>query len=463
MIGYFNFRQFEDDYLITNDLGRYAFVTEDELAQLVMGRIDSGSDIGKRLCDAGFLLDCSEEEYLTRHVSSLRGMKRPLFAPTSLHIVVVSTACNLDCVYCQAHSLDSTCSKLMSTETMRATLDRVFESPASGISLEFQGGEPLANFDVIKQAIEYAESRKDGRSVRYSIVSNLSLATDEMLEFFTEHHVGLSTSLDGPQALHDSNRPFKTGGGSFEAVAEGVARARQLGVDVSAIQTTTKASLKHGKEIVETYCDLGFRSMFVRPLTPLGVAKERWAEIGYTPQEFGEFYKDVLTAVLAKNQEGYSMDEGHARILLQKLLFGNAPNYMELRSPCGAGVGQLAYYVNGDVFTCDEGRMLHEMGDDSFKLGTVFKNTYSELISHAGCRAACAASVLETIPSCCDCAYQPYCGVCPVVNMALESDIIAREPNGYRCGVYSQIFDAIFGIIRGADKDILRLMRGWFE
>ena len=68
------------------------------------------------------------------------------------------------------------------------------------------------------------------------------------------------------------------------------------------------------------------------------------------------------------NHKGVDICERHAVIFLRKILQGYAENYMELRSPCGATVGQMAYFYDGNVFTCDEGRMLYEMGNDAFKL-----------------------------------------------------------------------------------------------
>lgn len=117
---------------------------------------------------------------------------------------------------------------------------------------------------------------------------------------------------------------------------------------------------------------------------------------------------------------GRKFAEAHASIFLAKLLGDVAPNYMELRSPCGAGVGQMAFTASGDVYTCDEGRMMAEMGDESFQLGNIYENGYDSWIESPACRATCSASLLETLPTCCDCVYQPYCGVCPVVNYAME-------------------------------------------
>lgn len=92
-------------------------------------------------------------------------------------------------------------------------------------------------------------------------------------------------------------------------------------------------------------------------------------QIGYDAEQFKDFYQQCMLKILAYNKNGYFLVEGHARIFLKKILLQCAENYMELRSPCGAGLGQMAYYPNGDIYTCDEARMLAEMGNHAFKMG----------------------------------------------------------------------------------------------
>ena len=237
-------------------------------------------------------------------------------------------------------------------------------------------------------------------------------------------------------------------------------RLRKNNVHVGAIQTTSNYSFEYSKEIVDTYKSMGFDSIFIRPLTPLGKATKGWNTIGYDPEQFVDFYKDIFKRILQINREGYYMKEIHASLLLSKI-FGEAVNYMDLRSPCGAGIGQLAYYSDGQVFTCDEGRMLYEMGDDTFCLGNVYDNSYNDLVSNGICRTVCAASVVESIPTCTDCVYQPYCGTCPVVNYALEKDVIEKSPRGYRCRIYSGILDCIFGVLLGEDLDDINILKNW--
>lgn len=122
----------------------------------------------------------------------------------------------------------------------------------------------------------------------------------------------------------------------------------------------------------------------------------------------------------------------------------------------------MAYYANGDVFTCDEGRMLYEMGDDSFRLGNVYQHDYTALVHSTACRAVCLASITESIPSCCDCVYQPYCGVCPVVNLALYRDILPKTSNHYRCGIYQGILDTLFKLLQTCDDKTLKIIESWY-
>ena len=457
---YFNFKHFGDYYLITNDLGRYLFVNEAELKAIISKQIDSESPLGQRLLERGFIYNDHPLEYISRHEWAVRESKGYLFNGTSLHIFVVTTACNLNCIYCQANSGYGKAPIFMSEETARKAVDIALQSPEQNLSFEFQGGEPLLNFPIIKTIIEYTEEQNTTHSIQFSVVSNLTLISDEMLNFFKTHKVSISTSLDGPDYVHNCNRPFATGEESYSEVLAGINKVRENGLHVGAIQTTTRKSLEAAKQIVETYSNLGFESIFIRPLTPLGRAGKNWSEVGYTSDEFLAFYQAALKEALILNRKGVYFREEHAAILLRRI-FGQNINYMELRSPCGAGTGQLAYYADGNIFTCDEARMLYEMGDDAFKLGNVSSSDYRSLIRSGVCKAACASGILETLPSCTDCVYQPYCGTCPVIQYALTGDVIEKEPSGYRCRIYKGMLDLIFSVLKDGTPEEIGILESW--
>lgn len=459
-LNYFNFKEFKGRYLLTNDLGCHIFVSAPEFKQIVAGRVDSETDLGRRLLDRGMAYIESDLEYSSRMKYDMRRVKGYASVATSLHIFVVTTACNAACVYCQADGAMGRKPSFMTKEVAERAVDIALQSPAQHLTFEIQGGEPLMNFEAVKHIVAYAEANRGSHTISYSIVTNLTLLTGDTLDFLAEHNFGISTSLDGPKLVHDKNRPLGSGEGSFEKVAAAVRLIQQKGIRVGAIQTTTKQALPHPREIVRAYEEMGFESIFIRPLTPLGKASSRWVEIGYTPEEFVSFYREAFDELVKINSCGRFLKEDHAAIFMNRIQ-GRFVNYMELRSPCGAGVGQLAYHSDGEVFTCDEGRMLYEMGDGAFRLGSVFDSSFADLVGSKACRAVCASSVLESIPSCCDCVYQPYCGVCPVINYAKSGDIIDKEPRGYRCRLYSGILDFLFEAFMREDECAVGVLRSW--
>ncbi len=461
-LNYFNFKEFNKKILLTNDFGKYIFLKKEDFRKLIGNKELLDEDIIKQLKEADILYDESDLEYSSVKKYHMREIKAHVNAATSLHIFVVTTACNMNCIYCQANNGHNHMPLVMNRDVAERSVDIALQSPSKYLTFEFQGGEPLLNFEIIKHIVEYTEEKNKNHKINFTVVSNLTLLTDEILSFLKEHHFSISTSIDGSELIHNNNRKYINGKGTFEDVKKSIMKIRNAGMQVGAIETTTRFSLQYPEEIVHAYSQLGFDSIFIRPLTPLGKATVNWKDIGYAPEEFMDFYRKALNELIKMNIEGTTIREEHAAILLKRMN-GQFINYMELRSPCGAGIGQVAYYPDGNVFTCDEGRMLYEMGDDTFKIGNVFKDNYSDMISGGVCKTVCVAGILEGIPTCCDCVYQPYCGTCPVVNYADTSDVIEKNPRGYRCKIYSGMLDELFTQIQNNDTRLNRILNSWSE
>ena len=462
LINYFNFEEYDNDrILITNDLGSYEFLSRDEFRSFIGKNIDPDSVLYGNLVEGGFIIRSTSEDILRDYASRLRMSKEYLFSGTSLHIFVLTDDCNMNCVYCQARDHKRGNYSRMDADTARKAVEMAVQSPAKYLDFEFQGGEPLLNFEILKLIVEYSKEINIDHVITYSVVTNLTLINDEIIEFLQENDIRVSTSIDGPTTVHDINRPFAGGKGTLDTVKKAVEKLRQKGIAVSAIQTTTRRSLDYPEEIVDEYVNDGFSSVFIRPLTRLGTAASVWNKIGYDADEFVSFYRRCLNRVIEANKSGICFSEGFAGMLLNKLLHGRGVNYMELRSPCGAAVGQVAYYFNGDVYTCDEGRMLAEMGDPSFKLGNVFADSYNDIMGCSVCSAVCTSSVLETIPGCCDCVFQPYCGVCPVIIYSSEKDIYKREPNDYRCRINKGVIRTLFDLLLEEDPETMSILEQW--
>ena len=459
-LNYFSFKEFDGKLLLTNDFGKYIFLEAADFKKLISRNFDMDSSVVKELKNKGFIYEGTELRFSEDAKWPILNAKSHLASATSLHIFVVTTSCNMNCVYCQANNGLTTPSSFMDIETAERAVDIALQSPEINLNFEFQGGEPLLNYTVIRHIVEYTEEHKNNKNISYNLVSNLTLLTEEMLDFFCIYNVSISTSIDGNESIHNMNRPFKDGGGTFARVKKKVKIIRDCGLKIGAIETTTRDALPYAKDLIKIYVDLGFSSIFIRHLTCLGKAKKEWDSIGYTAGEFLTFYRSALDELIKLNQQGIYIQEQHASIFLKRI-DGQRMNYMELRSPCGGGIGQLAYFADGRIFTCDEGRMLAEMGNNAFQLGNVYESTYEQLIASSACRTVCAASTLETIPTCCDCVYQPYCGTCPVVNYALTDDIIEKEPRSFRCQVYEGMLDYLFSLMLENDQNKIDVLKRW--
>jgi His-Xaa-Ser system radical SAM maturase HxsB len=461
-VGFFRFRPLGGRMLLTNDIGEHMVLTRKEFARFTEGRLGARTALHRELRAKGFVRD-----YLPfdRMVERWRRRHQYLWQGPTLHIVVATLRCDHRCAYCQTSSVGMDEKGYDMTEaTARKVVDTIFQSPNPALTIEFQGGEPLANWPVVRFIVEYAlEKNKEAQKTLWlNLVTNLSLMDEEKLDFLLERGVNFCTSIDGPAELHDANRTHR-GGGSYEQAARWwkriVRRTRGRAFRIDGLVTTTRLSLKQPRKIVDTYVGLGARGVYLRPLSPFGLAKRTWETIGYTPEEFLAFYRKALDYILELNLGGKRFFEQTARIFAAKIFKEEDPNFLDLRSPCGAGTGQVAYGPDGRVYTCDEGRMLSRMSEEGFCLGDVSKSGYGELINHPVVSALATASLLENQPECSRCAYLPYCGTCPVQNYVEHGDLFPRTPLSTRCRVNKGILDHLFR--RMEDEKVRKVLQGW--
>lgn len=459
MKNFFNFKKLDNKILITNDLGRYALLEEWTFHNLVYDELKLSEDIREKFRKDYFIYDVPKAVFARQAGEELRKYKSYLFSGTTLHIFILTKNCNQNCVYCQASANQS--EKEMMTETIaKRAVDIALSSPNKYLTFEFQGGEPLMNFQTLRFIVEYTETISLDKIIYFNLVSNLTILTDEMLDFLNKHNVNISTSLDGNEKLHNINRPMAQSG-SYNKVLKGINKVRRTGKNVSSIQTTTKYSLNQYKEIINEYVNLQLHNISLRPLTRLGYAGDNWDTIGYSADEFLNFYKKSLEYLIEVNRQGYYISESITKNFLSKILKNFTANYMELRSPCGAGIGQLAYYYNGDIFTCDEARMLAEMGQDDFKLGNVYNSTLKDLIENPVCKSTSIASCLENLSDCKICVYSPYCGTCPVISFALYKTLLPDLKEDFRCKINKGILDILFKYISDNDLAIMKILESW--
>ncbi len=466
---HFRLRRLGDGYLLTNPGGDFIFLDEEELGRFAAGELEADDPLYDRLREANLI---ARELSTDRLVKQVTDRKAFLAQGPHLHIFIPTLRCNETCVYCHASRADMGATETdMSEETAAKAVDLCLQSTSEEITIEFQGGEPLVKFDLVRFIVDHAieRNKEAGKRLQFALVTNLSLMDEEKLKFLIDRRVQVCTSLDGPPALHNKQRVL-VGGDNFEVTAGWVKRLNQAYVDdghdpmlyhVEALLTTTRATLEQPREVVDTYLDVGIRSIFLRPMDPFGFASKRDGMLGYSPDEFVAFYREALDYILELNLKGEQLLERYAAIFLTKILGGVDPNFLDVRSPCGAGIGQVVYNHDGKIFTCDEGRMVHAMGDSIFQIGEVQGSGYKDVVGHEMVQACAVASNLDGSPDCVNCVYTPYCGLCPVFNYVTQGSLHGRMRDSSLCAIFKGIQDHLFTKLRDGGPEVREVLERW--
>lgn len=395
-----------------------------------------------------------------------RTNKSFLYSYTSLHIFVVTLRCEHTCEYCQVSRVTQNKEAFdLKIEYLEKGVDLMLMSPSQFLTMEFQGGEPLLAFDLVKHGIEYAKkcAKNTNKKISFVICTNLALITSEILLFCKENDIILSTSVDGPSFIHNQNRR-RPGNNSFELLKKGIELSKSiLGDDkVGALMTTSKLSLSHPIEIIDSYLKLGFNNVFLRPISPYGFAKKNPKKVDYETETFLDFYKKGLNYIINLNKEGHLLIEDYAAILLKKIFTSFSTGYVDLQSPAGLAISVIVFNYDGGVYATDESRMLAEMGDHSFRLGHLNDANYQEIFYGEKVKELIKYSLNENLPGCSECAFQIYCGADPVYNYATQGSLVGYRPSNGFCKRNMEIIRYLFELMI-EDKEIENIFRSWIN
>lgn len=461
----FRFIQLDDRrYVVTSDVGEHVVVSRDQLVAFVRRELPVTAQLYRELAARHFLFDDESRVALDLLAVKYRTRAAAVASLTGLHVFVVTLRCDHSCHYCQvSRQTEDKAAFDMTREHAAKALALVFQSPSPAIKIEFQGGEPLLNFELIKYIVQEAErlNATRRRDLQFVIASNLTHLDDEVLAFARLHRVHFSTSLDGPEDLHNANRPLR-GGNSHHAAISGIQRIREaLGPDaVAALMTTTPASLSRVEDIIDEYVRRGFTSIFLRSLSPYGFAVRTRLVRGYDIADWITFYQRGLGHVLALNRRGIPMREELTSIALQKMFAPAGSSYVDLQSPAGIAIGALIYNYNGKIYGSDEGRMLAEMGDESFCLGDLDSETFASVMMNDTLHDILETSLPESAPMCSDCGFLPWCGADPTFHRATQLDVVGHKAFSAFCAKQMAVLRHIVTLLEDA-PEARRVLMGW--
>lgn len=470
-LGFFRYGVVGGKVLLTNDAGQWHFLEKPDFEAFLGGRIEEGHPQYESLKSKSFLRHPRDLDDLAGRLARKKSF---LSYGPHLHIVLTTLRCNQSCKYCHASRTEmDRVDTDMSLETAKQVVDTAMLSTSPSINFEFQGGEPTVNFPAIEFIVKYSQekNRYEKKQLTHSLVTNMTAMTEEKASWLIDNGVLVCTSLDGPEVVHNWNRTWSKGGNAFAEVMKWIRWFNQRYVDmgrdkelwhVDALMTTSRKTFEHWREVIDLYVELGIRNLHLRPLNPYGFALSTWKTIGYSAEEYLDFYARALDYIVELNLRGVQISEGTASVFLSKILGPDDPNFVDIRSPCGAGTGQVAYNYDGRIFTCDESRMTAAMGDDSFQIGTVGSTSYYDMVGHPTVRAMALASLQDSLPSCSTCWNKPFCGVCPMHNYMTSGDLYGQRPNSAKCKEHYTISSLLLErLANDTDGRIEKIFRRW--
>jgi len=450
------FRAIGDSYLFVNDAGVSFRGDRTFLDRMATSKWTSEDD--------AFLLQeghAASDDGDLRYLAHLQGLARRIAAPKPLQylILVPTLRCNLDCSYCQVSRVPVQQPGFDWTEeTLAAVLRLIDELSGPQVKIEFQGGEPLLRPDLLRRVIEHTKRRLPEAS--FVICTNLSRLDGEALDLIARPDVFVSTSLDGPVAVHERNRTrVEPETRRFELnMAQLV---DEFGPNkVSALPTVDIANPPDMDGLIDAYIKYGLTSIYLRPVNYQGFARKRHAYVRNDEESWHGYYAAFVRRLIARNwvDRAHVIEEFYFKLCLRRIFQPGHDDHVDLRNPNLLGTDYLVIDHDGALYPTDEARMVTRSGVMDLRIGDVQSG-----IDHDTLATLNRFSSNNFDADCVHCAYQPYCGRDVVDDIARHGRIDLQRRFTAFCQRHLAIFDLAFELIHSQDPQVHYSLRRWLD
>ncbi|WP_313344689.1 thioether cross-link-forming SCIFF peptide maturase [Lacrimispora sp.] len=378
-----------------------------QVTEAVISRLKDSypeAEIAEALEEIQYLIDAGElfsKDVYHDYIVDFKKRKTVVKA-LCLHI---AHDCNLACQYCFAEEGEYHGRRaLMSFEVGKKAIDFLLLNSGNrkNLEIDFFGGEPLMNWEVVKQIVEYGRSKEKeyNKNFRFTMTTNGVLLNDEIMEYCNKEMSNVVLSLDGRKEVNDKMRPFRNGKGSYELIVPKFQKFAKLreNKDYYIRGTFTRENMDFTKDVLE-FADLGFKSMSIEPV--VAQAEEYYAIRKEDIPQILEEYDNLAVEYIKRHKEGKGFNFFHFNIDLQQ-----GPCVAKRLAGCGSGTEYLAVTPWGDFYPChqfvgqddyllgnvDEG-LLNTKVRDEFKLCNVYaKDKCQDCFARFYCSGGCAAN-----------------------------------------------------------------------
>ena len=347
-------------------------------------------------------------------------------------IVEPTQSCNLNCKYCYTQKQNGTS---MDIATLQKIIDTiVIHNGKERISrFIWHGGEPLlAGINFFESIVRLERPYFDqGYRIHNSIQTNLTLLTDEYIDFFVQHKFGVGSSLDGIRDVHDYFR----GQGTFDVVMENYARAKSKGLTVGFICVLNRKNLGAIKEIYEFFRDNELH-LSITPMFP----SPSFGEDLITPDEYFSTIRQLFDLYYWDTQCHITVNPCHG--LIQGILLDGITLNCVFTGNCINNF--ITFLPNGDVYPCNRFTDHNE-----YWLGNIMQSSFEELLQNPT-RQKILSRTPENMPDCRECKFKNYCrGGCMNHAYSFYGDIFARD---YYCQAFYKAFEYAQNLVQSSIK-----------
>lgn len=331
--------------------------------------------------------------------------------------LITSQGCNLSCTYCYAKGGDFGRGQLlMERATMEKALDKLLPLSGDRCVISFFGGEPLLNFDLMKDTVVYGRglSKEKDIDLIYSITTNGTILNEDILSFLKEHISHIAVSLDGDSWINDTHRLFKGDGGSVhDVVIENIKKLKGNGISFGIRCTVTEATVPFLAGTVNYLEGLGSNSLRIVPV----ISSKGWS---------AKPFRILIDKLNILNLESLSMVFNRGRPAIAEHIYKAISYLLDSKNrlyPCMAGEEVVAVAANGDVYPCD-----HLIGIDDFLMGNVHDLSFPGGRFYS-VRDRLRKNSVDHRESCRECELRYLCGgECYARSLLIRGDIAAPSP-----------------------------------
>jgi uncharacterized protein len=314
-------------------------------------------------------------------------IERPFTPSTEITSISLNVAqeCNLNCVYCYGQKGTYGFQGSMSPRVGEASIDFLFDQlcNAKDCSIGFFGGEPLLNFQLISHLVPYAVKKAEsyGKNVHFTVTTNGTFLTNEVIRFLNRNKIGVVVSIDGPPEIQDHNRPFKNGKGSYDVVYPGIKKllASRQG-KITARATSARDAYY---TVFNHLVDMGFRQVHIESATG------ELFNIKDIVRDYRKIKNDIIKTVKEKRHVLFSNFSD---------LMGKTYLTVKRFHGCGAGLKYVGISVKGHIYVCHR-----FVGIPEFCMGTVWD-------FDAGVQERIIENTVDKRSDCKPCWARYYCG-----------------------------------------------------